>query len=50
MITTVAWCKSRSRMVTAVVCSGRKRGPLLERPVRADGQRSAFVGAGDEPE
>ena len=23
--TTVAWCRSRSRMLTAVVCSGRNR-------------------------
>ena len=29
---------------------GQESAPLLERPVRADGQGSAFVGAGDEPE
>ena len=37
-------------MLTAVVCSGRNRPHCLERPVRADGQGAAFVGAGDEPE
>lgn len=29
---------------------GPESGPFLERPVRADGQRAAFVSAGDEPE
>ena len=29
---------------------GQKSTPLLERPVRADGKGSAFVGSGDEPE
>ena len=29
---------------------GQESAPLLEGPVRADGQGSAFVGAGDEPE
>ena len=29
---------------------GQESAPLFERPVRADGQGSAFVGAGDEPE
>lgn len=34
MMTTVAWCRNRSRMLTAVVCSGRKRphsSPLANR-------------------
>ena len=29
---------------------GQESAPLFEGPVRADGQGSAFVGAGDEPE
>ena len=29
---------------------GQEPAPLLERPVRADGQGAAFVGAGNEPE
>ena len=29
---------------------GKEAAPFFERPVRADGQGSAFVGAGDEPE
>jgi hypothetical protein len=29
---------------------GQESAPLLERPVRSDGQGSAFVGAGDEAE
>jgi hypothetical protein len=29
---------------------GQESTPLLERPVRADGQGSAFVGAGDKAE
>lgn len=29
-----------------MVCSGRKRAPLVEGPVRADAQRAAFVGGG----
>jgi hypothetical protein len=29
---------------------GEEAAPVLERPVRANGQRPAFVGADDEPE
>jgi hypothetical protein len=29
---------------------GQEPAPLLEGPVRPDGQGAAFVGAGDEPE
>ena len=33
-----------------MVCSGRKRAPVFERPVGCDAERAAFVGGGDEPE
>lgn len=36
-------------MLSAVVCSGRKRPPLFEEPVGCDGQRSAFVALGRRP-
>ena len=46
----LAWCRSRSRMLTAVVCSGRKRPHCSKGQCEADGQGAAFVGGGDEPE
>ena len=50
MTTTLAWCRSRSSRLTAVVCSGRNRPQASKGQWLGDSQGAAFVGGGDEPE
>ena len=50
MTTTMAWCRSRSSRLTAVVCSGRNRPQCSNGQCDGDAEGAAFVGGGDEPE
>ena len=50
MTTVTAWCSSRSRRATAVVCSGRKRPQGLEGPAAGDAEAATLAGSGHEPE